>query len=90
MTTSAPWTLKDNCKCGHHHDTHYEGVYACTGMYCECKHFRKETDPDDRRRVDEKCPDTPRNFGASKPHADTTCTCPACDAWTRHKWQGWV
>lgn len=63
MTTSAPWTLKNECKCGHHKDSHTLG--ACTGLYCDCARFRKPNEPDGPepikvRIIDETAKESPQ------------------------------
>lgn len=86
MSTSAPWTLRNECKCGHHHDSHHEGKYTCLASFCDCTRFRKFDEPEERS---DKSPDTQPSLALTKPHADTSCTCPACVAWTRTKWNPW-
>lgn len=43
---SADWTYKNECKCGHHRDSHFEGKHSCLGLYCECTRFWKEGEPE--------------------------------------------
>lgn len=60
MSLSAPWTLKQQCRCGHHKDTHFESKYTCLGVLCECKKYRSPDEPDipSLPVVEEKAPDT--------------------------------
>jgi hypothetical protein len=82
--------LKTICVCGHDQATHFKNAHACLGMRCDCKEYDDHLNPKAKRRVSDDCPDTPRSPGATKPHADTTCNCPACVAWLRQKWGGWA
>jgi hypothetical protein len=81
MTTAEPWTLKNHCtnpNCRHEKDSHHEGKHNCLALFCDCLAFRKKGD------VDENGPVTPR-VALTKPHANTSCTCDACNEWTAQK-----
>lgn len=82
---AAPWTYKTLCKnpqCGHDKDTHHEGKHNCLASRCDCQAY---DDGKKRPSTIPPPPDTPRMFGATKPHADTSCTCRACLDWEREK-----
>ena len=81
MTVQA---LRDDCKCGHDRGHHHDKQHNCLAMRCDCKRFRDPNTPDTIPPT-ERSPDTPR-VRSGKPHADGSCTCPACQAWLRGRW----
>lgn len=74
---------KQICACGHDVDTHYRDPrtkqrLACTGLYCDCRHYTTHMQRD--------TPVLPRINWAqpasrNKPHADPDCQCPHCTDW---------
>lgn len=74
MSTSAPWTLKNECdnpKCQHEKDSHHLGADNCLTLHCDCRQFFKKGEYKPARHPivtihgveDEEAPDTPKMPG---------------------------
>lgn len=89
------WRLRDECKCGHERDSHHERTHNCLAIHCDCVRFRKPGEPEPAAKryeppqhVDDGWDDDPWTVGSSKPHANTSCRCAACQAWVIKKMRG--
>lgn len=70
MSTSAPWTLKNECtnpQCQHEKDSHHLGQDNCLVLHCDCARFYKKGEYEALKKatpkpvVEEEEPaDTPR------------------------------
>lgn len=82
-------TVKDDCTCGHDRSHHYRDpstrtLHNCLAVHCDCKTFEepKVVKKSVLRPIDQadNGPETPR-LRLTKPHADTSCDCSACEEW---------